>query len=227
MHASCSRRFPVNKGLPTVAAISRGFTLIEVQIALVITSLLVAVLVSSLYYVFRVQDLLGNEVVDREAALRVKAWFSEALEACLPAPKDSASAFVGNSREIRCETLAPLEPRRIPVPLRIMFALRPEEGGNTGLAYSEQVREQVKTHTLSTWRGADIHFVFIDSKGKQLDQWPPSQVDIKEDRSALPALIRLVFKSAGGIVSDEWLVAPRADGWLPPPPQNPFGIKLP
>lgn len=217
----------MDSGLHSSGGNSRGFTLVEVLIALVITSLLISILVSSLYYVFRVQDLLHNEVVEREAALRAKAWFTEVLEACLPAAKTSASAFSGNPQEIRCETLAPLEPRRIPLPLRITFALRREKDLVTQLTYLEQGQEQARLRTIATWPGGDSHFVFVDAKGRQLDQWPPQQPDIKEDSEALPALIKLVFKSSGDANPSLWLVAPRADGWLPPPPKNPFGIKMP
>lgn len=207
----------------------RGFTLVEVLIALVITSLLISILVSSLYYVFRVQDLLRHEVVEREAALRAKAWFTETLETCLPAAKDSASTFTGNAQEIRCETMAALEPRRIRIPLHITFALRRETAGETKLTYTEQGLEPAKSRTIFSWPRGDIHFAFTDAQAKPADHWPPDAPGSLEYQ-ALPALIQLVVKDAGNTGasdSPDWIVAPRADGWLPPPPQLPFSMKLP
>jgi prepilin-type N-terminal cleavage/methylation domain-containing protein len=205
---------------------SRGFTLVEMLIALVITSLLISILISSLYYVFRVQDLLHQEVVEREVRLRGKAWFTEALETCLPAAKSSASAFTGNSQEIRCETMAPLEPRRIQIPLRITFALHKEAAGNTQLIYTEQGQELAKPRTIFSWPHGDIHFEFIDSQAKSIDHWPADKLG-SLDYQALPSLIRLVVKDSDNADSPDWIVAPRADGWLPPLPQLPLGMKLP
>ena len=196
----------------------------EVLIALVITSLLISILISSLYYVFRVQDLLRNEVVEREAELRAKAWFADALENCLPLEKKDHSAFNATAQEIHCESTAPLEPRRIRIPLRITFTLHREGAGNTLLTYTEQGQDPAKPRTIFSWPHGDLHFAFDDARAAQSDHWPVNQQGSLEYQ-ALPALIRLVVKDSGNPGAPDWIVAPRADGWLPPLPQNPFDMK--
>jgi len=201
---------------------SRGFTLVEVMIALVITSMLVSVLVSALYYVFRVQDMLRGEVIERESSLRAKAWFIGALRACLPAEKSSESAFSGRALEIRCETMEALEPRRVPVTARIVFALRRAEGNAYALAYAEQGKDAANPRTIAGLPEGEAAFRFVDANGNELDRWPPD----RSETEALPSLIKLSIKNsaAGDTV---WLVAPRADPWLPPVPKNLLGIPIP
>ena len=70
-----------------------GFTLIEVLIALAITSMVVSVLMSSVFYGVKVQTAIRQELVEREQLLRSKTWFSELLGSCLPADAASGSAF--------------------------------------------------------------------------------------------------------------------------------------
>lgn len=198
----------------------RGFTLLEVLVALVMTSLLVAVLVGALYYVFRVQDALRSEVIEREQALRARAWFVDALRGCLPAEAGSKSVFTGSAATIRCETTTALKPRRLPAPERISFSLR-RQGGGPQLDYQEE-RDGAAPRTVASWHAGEAYFRYIDDAGEELQDWPPSRAEPE----TLPRLIKLVVKNAEGETA--WLAAPGADPWLPPKPRgNPFGVELP
>ncbi len=200
----------------------RGFTLLEVIVALVITSLLVAVLVGALYYVFRVQDALRSEVVERELTLRARTWFVEALRGCLPAEANTPSAFAGSTATIRCETTTPLKPRRLPAPERISFSLRRQAGAMHHLEYREE-RDGAAARTVAAWNADDVQFRYVDDAGEERQDWPPSRAEPE----TLPRLVKLVVKHAGG-GETVWLTAPGADPWLPPKPRgNPFGVELP
>lgn len=204
---------------------NKGFTLMEVLVSLAMASLLVAILMSALYYVFRVEDVLRSEVVEREAALRSMAWFSGALSGCLPAEKTAKSAFVGSEREVRCETTNPVLPHRLPMPVHVTFMLKTERTGVV-LDYREidapeGVRE-TDANTIATWPDKAGVFRYIDDGGQELDHWPPD----RSEHEALPRMIKLVL-SGRGAVSEVWLVALDADPWLPPKVGNPLGIDLP
>lgn len=200
-----------------------GFTLLEVLVALVITGLLVAILMSSLYYMFRAQDKVSQEIAGREADLRVKAWVIDALEHCLPRERRLYAdfTFTGSAKEIRCETTAAIGPHTQTIPLLITLSLSTGEKSGTRLTYKEQGSTESQPITLTVWPEGEAKFTFHDADGQPMDQWPPE----KPDAPALPSLITLLIKQPDATLA--WLAAPRADGWVPPPPTNPFGIKIP
>lgn len=61
-----------------------GFTLVEILVALAMTGMLVALLMSSLYYGTRVQASLADELQVRERSLRRVDWFASSLQGCMP-----------------------------------------------------------------------------------------------------------------------------------------------
>ena len=124
-HAASSRALRHNLRRRRAARHSAGgFTLVEVMVALVVTSLLVAVLMGALFYMYRVQESLQDELITREKVLRTRAWFEDVLSACLPIKADSGLAnvpFSGSTSEIRCETTQSLRPMlgNAPVPVHL------------------------------------------------------------------------------------------------------------
>ena len=204
------------KGLPQSSF--EGFTLVEVLVALAITGMLVSVLVSSLYYMFRVQESLRHEIVEREAELRRKAWFMDALAGCLPVEEKEGRPFTGTENEIQCETSAAITPRQSGVPMKITLQLQKEGGGQIKLNYREK---EGKPHLLAQWAASEAAFRYIDGKGRALTRWPKE----KRDQEALPGLIQLRVKmpEARMLV---WLAAPRNTAWLEPPESNPLGLDL-
>jgi prepilin-type N-terminal cleavage/methylation domain-containing protein len=199
-----------------------GFTLVELLVALVITSLLVSILMGLLFYVYRAQDSLRSEVVDRESQLRARAWFSEALAECLPADAGSGAAFAGNAKEISCDSLAPLRPQSVPGTQRISFSLSAGTDNQTQLIYSERGESAKKAVPIVNLPAGDAGFLYADVNGKEVDFWPPT----RNNPETLPRRIRLVVKASSEVVF-EWLATPRADPWLEPVIKNPFGLELP
>jgi prepilin-type N-terminal cleavage/methylation domain-containing protein len=198
-------------------AMRRGFTLVEVLVALAITSMLVSVLMSSLFYIFRVQEGLRDETLLRERQLRERAWVREALAACLPEEGENNPHFQGSRTELQCETSNALLPEKLPMTARIRMALI-EEGDRTSLRYEESGGKTPVT--LADWNGVSAEFRFIDAKGEAREQW-------QQGKEALPRQIWLLLTSvrmedAGR--REVWLTAVRADPWLPEKPALPPGM---
>ena len=205
---------------------SSGFTLIEVMVALVITGLLISILVSALYYMFRVQGSLHDEVVTREADLRVKAWFADALASCLPVDNKLGTEFSGSATEIKCETTSALQPGYSGVPTLVVFTLRRETQSNRMvLAYQELARDGTKAHDLLDWIASEAGFRFANMKGEDMDHWPKDKAD-PLDLEKLPRLVRLVVKTSD-ITPVVWSVGLRNTPWIEPLPKNPFGMETP
>lgn len=199
-----------------------GFTLVEVLVALVITSLLVSILMGLLFYVYRVQDILRSEIVEREFQLRTRSWFSEILAGCMPAEANSTASFEGSTREISCDTLSPLRPQSILAPRRITLTLRRGKNNENELAYSQQEDNQEIAHPLIILPAGDATFLFSGVKGEEKEVWPPT----KGDPETLPRRIRLIVKTPPDVIF-EWLATPLADPWIEPVIKNPFGLELP
>ncbi len=198
---------------------TRGFTLVEVLVALVITSLLVSILMGSLYYLFRVEDSLRDEIVVRESELRSKAWFGEIVGGCLPAEGGSGSEFVGRARELVCDTVAPLRPQEITAPQRITLSLQRGKDGSTELTYREQGGKPGQAAIIAVFPEGDFQFVYVGIKKNELDTWPLA----RKDPETLPrrVLLRIKTRQHGDV---EWMALLRADPWLEPIFKNPFGI---
>lgn len=212
--------------LPGVA---RGFTLVEVMVALVVTSLLVAVLMSALFYMYRVQESLQGELVTREAQLRTRAWFEDALSACLPIKADSGLTnvpFFGEAAEVRCETTQSLRPvlGGAPVPVRLALVRGNEQ--RMALVYNEYRTgfgvSEGKPFTLVEWEDAEAEFRFIGHDGKESERWP-KEGDRGDSQETLPALVMLRFKQKDA-PENVWLVGLRNDPWFDPPRRLPFGL---
>lgn len=200
---------------------SRGFTLIEVMVALVITSLLVSVLVSALYYMFRVQDSLEREVVTRESDLRAKAWFADAVAGCLPVDMSAGSAFAGSEMEIRCETTAALQPAYSGVPTLVVFAIKRGQGDQMLLTYQEPAQKDSRPRVIAEWSASGASFRYVNIKGMETDRWPKNKTDLE----TLPRLVRLSVKTPDNFPII-WSVALRNDPWIEPPFKLPFGMEM-
>ena len=200
---------------------ARGFTLVEVLVALVVTSLLISILVSALYYMFRVQASLQGEVVIREADLRAKAWFAEAIANCLPVGAGAGTPFSGSSTEIKCETTSALNPAFNGAPAVVAFTLKRSDGGLMALVYQEAALSSPKAHVLAEWISGDAEFRYVNIKGEELDRWPKERTSPE----TLPRFVNLSVKT-----SEEfpvvWTVALRNDPWFEELPKNPFGLIL-
>lgn len=200
---------------------ARGFTLVEVLVALVVTSLLISILVSALYYMFRVQYSLQGEIVIREADLRAKAWFADAIANCLPVEAGSGVPFAGSSTEIKCETTAALNPAFNDAPAIVTFSLKRSDSGLMVLTYQETGGVSQKAHVLAEWISDEAEFRYVNIKGEEMDRWPKERTSSE----ILPRFVNLSLKT-----SEEypfvWVVALRNDPWLEELPKNPFGLLL-
>lgn len=206
-----------------------GFTFVEVMVALVVTSLLVAVLMSALFYMYRVQESLQGELIAREAALRTKAWFEDVLSACLPIKADAGPAnvpFFGSAAEIRCETTQSLRPALGGAPVPVQLALVRDNNRQTALIYSEY-RAGVtdgKPFTLAEWKDAEVEFQFINHEGEESGHWP-QEGDRGNSQETLPALIMLRIRQTDA-PTNVWLVGLRNDPWFEPPRKLPFNMEI-
>ena len=199
----------------------QGFTLVEVMVALIITSLLISILVSALYYMFRVQESIQGETVIREADLRAKAWFASAVESCLAIENGTGVVFSGTATELTCETTAALSPGNAFAPTTVVFSLEKAKNGLVSLSYRESVQGSDKAITIANLSGEEAQFRYQNAAGKELDTWSTNATD----RERLPVSVSLLVREASDL-KPILKVALDNSPWLEEKPKNPFGVEI-
>jgi len=199
---------------------SKGFTLVEVLVALAITGMLVSVLMSILFYLFKVQESVRGELVTRELHLRTQDWLREVVSGCLPDARQSPRAFKGDQRTVLCETTGPISPTPLPTTAVATLFLEAKDGVTT-LNYRDTSFPSSKSVPLLIWNDSDISFLYLDSGNNTHDSWPFES----KDYEALPRQVWLVqgAKDAHKIL---WMAALRADPWLPEKQKLPMGMSF-
>jgi prepilin-type N-terminal cleavage/methylation domain-containing protein len=195
----------------------RGFTLIEVLVTLVITSLLFGVLIAALVYGFRTQDALSSEVARQQATIRAQSAFFTLVGGALPADRGSARGFVGKEQAMAFEALAAAAPGSLTVPLRVSAGIvsTPER-----VLRLEVQAGPIKT-VAASWPADEAAFSYVDDTGAEHKTWPPVQAE----GGLIPRQVRLTVRKNGAAVL-VWVAAPQADPRIEPKPANPFGVEL-
>ncbi|MBX3586293.1 MAG: hypothetical protein KF796_06590 [Ramlibacter sp.] len=192
-------------------------------VALAVTSMLVALLMGSLYYGTRVQASLADELGVREKTLRRADWFRNTLRSCLPADSRSGARFIATSSEIRCTTTAPLQAQNLPSPQKILWAIRkaPEDQRVTELVYQD-LDDRGAPVVVQRFADEDVKFKFSGVNSVVVSAWPV----VPEAPETIPRLIFLTSTDSGKehVI---WITAVLADPWLEQELKNPFGMELP
>lgn len=200
----------------------RGFTLMEILVALAITAMVVSVLMSSVFYGVKVQSAVRHELTQREPALRARFWFTEVLSSCLPAESSSPARFVGVAKEVACDSTHPLQGQAQQSVQRVRFGLREREGAPTELLYTPATADAAPVALTALPEGA-AEFVYFDHQGQEVPKWPISGQELQ----SLPQRIALRVKpDAGEKFVLEWPVSLRATPWLEPGTKLPPGFGL-
>ena len=201
-----------------------GFTLVEILVALAMTGMLVALLMSSLYYGTRVQASLADELQVRERSLRRVDWFASSLQGCMPLAPKTGAAMVATATEITCMTVSPLQARAQPSPQRIRWTLRKSENDPriAELTYKDLDDSSSSELVVESFPASQARFAYVGVNGQEVLTWPLTA----QSPETLPRLIYMVLED-GRTAQVAWVTALLADPWLEQEAQNPFGLELP
>ena len=201
-----------------------GFTLVEILVALAMTGMLVALLMSSLYYGTRVQASLADELQVRERSLRRVDWFASSLLGCMPLAPKIGAAMVATATEITCMTVSPLQARAQPSPQRIRWTLRKSENDPriAELTYKDLDDSSSSELVVESFPASQARFAYVGVNGQEVLTWPLTA----QSPETLPRLIYMVLED-GRTAQVAWVTALLADPWLEQEAQNPFGLELP
>ncbi|GGW92489.1 PulJ/GspJ family protein [Alteromonas halophila] len=139
----------------------RGFTLIEMLVVLVITSLTASLLVSGLESTWRNFEKLGARNLKTTAAQLPKIWFTQSVESMV-LRHPNTSMFSGNATDLSFSTLTPPD---MPGPgvYKLHWRLR-ADGNRTALLYRHDTEE---TYTSLGYVDGSGVFEYLTSQGWQ------------------------------------------------------------
>lgn len=149
---------------------SRGFTLMEALVALVLTALAAVLLSQALFQSARLEQRLAEERLRAPLAELHASWAQQWFEGLLPVRPDQAPALRGNDRELEAASSLALRAER-QGPQRLRWRLRFDPGvGMSGLMLDGDGMEAV---TLMRWPGDGARFRYEDGEGQWQSVWPP------------------------------------------------------
>ena len=170
---------------------SRGFTLLEMLVTLVVVSLVAGVLGQALFQLARIERLLeGGQLSSMADAVRAN-WVRSAIEFLLPGEEGSSERLVGSEREL--EGLSADVPM-LPAPGLAKLHLRLEfdaAAGATQLQLLDTSASQGQAGepvVLLSWPGREGRFRYLDDAGVWHENWP---LPLKSSASGLPRAILL------------------------------------
>jgi general secretion pathway protein J len=149
---------------------NQGFTLIEILVVLIITSMVVILLMQGMLQVQAIQARYGHEFFRGQQGSMQIDWYRQSINALVSvSPNAAIPPFQGESQRIRGPSMAPLMPESGAL-AAIQWQLRFDEvKGKTGLYYGENIQEP----PLISWEGDTGHFVYLDQDGQRHESWPP------------------------------------------------------
>jgi general secretion pathway protein J len=161
----------------------KGFTLFEVIVVLVITSLISVVLIQGLGLVLTARTSVGNKLLHVERTALTRNMVLEPLRGVVPDYADHPYVFKGTARQIRGLTVHALQ-EPFGTPTGFTYTLNYySDRDETAVTYKEEGREPVE---LDHWPGNFGRFSYRDRSGAWSDIWP-----INDQVSQTPWIIRI------------------------------------
>ncbi len=197
---------------------TRGFTLIETLIALVIASMTAMVLLQSIIAIAR-----STEVIESAAALALSEEFtvsaaSDALMATAADYLDFETAFTGTERTLSGLTRRPIFGPQATL-LAFSMRLEPDGRGGTALIYEEsgqrlEIDRFDQPDARFEYAYLTVTGLYEGEQPERLASWPPEIFDPFYDYFRPPPDLVLVSTPDGAVL---W--AARSNGWVEPPPR--------
>ena len=149
--------------------LSNGFTLLEILVVLVLTSLITGILLQGLQQVYRLQTHFGTELfASQQGAMRID-WFRSSINGIIPDAPDGKNKFKGEARRISGQTTAPLDaPDGTLAPFIWHMDFDPKTGEMA--LYSGEGSD---APLVLTWPGNEGRFLYLDEEGRNHEFWPP------------------------------------------------------
>tara|TARA_B100000579_G_scaffold429815_1_gene442188 strand:- start:75 stop:695 length:621 start_codon:yes stop_codon:yes gene_type:complete len=148
---------------------TRGFTLLEVIVTLVIASLISVILMQSMSTMLNMRHKFSKGLIDLEKVSIQKSIITTPISGIFPDYNDGDNRFKGNSSSIRGLTLYPLQGTTgAPTAFGIDIIYDSTLGRST-LIYKEHGFETLE---IARWNGNEGSFEYLGINGRWSKRWP-------------------------------------------------------
>jgi prepilin-type N-terminal cleavage/methylation domain-containing protein len=197
-----------------------GFTLIEVTVALVITSMLAGLLTSALFFAGRTRQAVTAGVQDQIQNQINLGRFEQVLSHCMPGVEGGEVAFRGTEKSLECLSMQSMSAQHFSQPMKVQWRIQETADAQIFLEYADE--------SLKTGVGIPVarlpssgKFVYWTHGGASSSTWPPSA----QQALWLPGRVEIKFENP--LQTDiRWMASFQA---TPQPQLNPpslFGTEL-
>jgi|GEM_PF-1109506 len=181
---------------------SRGITLFEMLVVLVIVSLVGGLLMQALWQVLDVRGRTLSQIHYQERGLQSERWFRDAVNSLVAeVDRIEEGVFRGDRDGFSGTSLASLD-EPYGVPARISWRIQGDDG-----AYSLIMSGKEENYELMRLRDGPAGFRYLDEEGAWHEEWPSS--DFGTPDAQLPRAIS--FRGEGPRKPVFWLARIPAD----------------
>ncbi len=168
---------------------SRGFTLLETLVTLVIVAMVAGLIFEALYQLGRLEQRLGGEQLMAQTSRLREIWLQQTLEGLQSGAKESSESFRGGARELTGLTsLAPRAQAHGPQLVGLQLR-RVVDRDETELLLTFPGLDAAASNptVLARWPGDSGRWRYQADSGEWLSAWPPAS----GTPQALPKVIAL------------------------------------
>jgi general secretion pathway protein J len=186
---------------------SRGFTLLEVIVMLMVVSLVSVVLMQGMSLVLRLRTNLSAQTVDLDQIALKRNYVRQPLQGLIGDFPDGKDKFRGEPKSVSGLTTQPLF-RRAGRAITFVLALEfnASDSENT-LSYRESEDQPV---IIAQWEGDEAFFKYIGTMGQWDEVWPPPEgpvlANVITDVKA-PQLPEFIFLDTGSATEIDYGIA--------------------
>lgn len=165
---------PESKKATPIPRHMKGFTLVEVLVVLVLSSVIATLLIQGMSFLWGIQsrydDLLGDQAIEDMRA----NWWRQSIRGLITDKPNGEMRFKGSGRELVGWSLLGLDAEQ-GAPVEIRWVLE-KQGGESRLFYKDQF--------VLKWPN-DVAFAYFDNRGVAYENWPPEFESLPQ----LPAVV--------------------------------------
>ena len=151
---------------------TKGFTLLEMMVVLVLVSLITVLLMQGFGFVVGLQDRIRQQLVQIQDLELREQWFRIVVRSLHRGRTSDQSTFTGDPTQISGLTLQPLS-SDTGLPTKVQWILE-NDGTDSVLTYIEENNEPI---ALMRWTTEAPEFRYMDSTGTLNETWPPDAAD--------------------------------------------------